>query len=143
MQVTFVQVGRHHATAVQTPRVAQARAAATQPTPRHENASSSDATTTEDTYVEARADVATINNPKPPYPLAARRLGLQGRVLLSALVQADGSCREVRVKTTSGHQQLDDAALHAVRRWRFIPASRGARPVDAWVDVPINFQLNG
>lgn len=91
--------------------------------------------------VQARSDVAALNNPKPAYPLAARRRGVEGRVLLFARVSADGSCAEVKLKKSSGHVLLDDAALSAVRRWRFIPASRGRVPVDSWVDVPIAFRL--
>lgn len=95
----------------------------------------------EQPQVVARSDVASLNNPKPPYPLAARRLGLQGRVLLSAHVHASGVCAEVKLKESSGHALLDEAALGSVRRWRFIPARRGDRPVDSWVDVPVSFRL--
>lgn len=91
--------------------------------------------------VEARHDVAAFNNPKPPYPLAARRRGLEGRVLLSAHVRADGHCAEVHVRTSSGHELLDAAALDTVRRWRFLPARRGDAAVDSWVEIPISFKL--
>lgn len=96
----------------------------------------------DDALVEARSDVATLNNPAPPYPLAARRRGLEGRVLLAAHVRADGACAEVQLKQSSGHALLDQTALDTVRRWRFLPATRGARAVDSWVDVPIRFRLD-
>jgi periplasmic protein TonB len=92
--------------------------------------------------VEARHDVTSFNNPKPPYPLAARRRGLQGRVLIAAHVRTDGSCTEVRVRQSSGHALLDDSARDTVQRWRFLPARRGTTPVDAWVEVPITFKLD-
>jgi protein TonB len=91
--------------------------------------------------VAARYDVAALSNPKPPYPLAARRRGIEGRVMLRAQVRADGSCAEVWVKRSSGHDVLDAAALDTVRRWRFVPAQRAGRAVDAWVEVPIVFRL--
>ena len=94
-------------------------------------------------FVEARSDVATLNNPKPPYPLAARRRGLEGRVLLVVHVRADGSCARVQLKRSSGHAQLDDAALSTVRRWRFLPAQRAGVAIDSWVEVPVSFRLNG
>jgi protein TonB len=96
-----------------------------------------------DPIVEARADVAALNNPKPAYPLAARRRGVEGRVLVSAHVHADGSCAEVRLKRSSGHVLLDESALDAVRRWRFLPARRAGAPIDSWVDVPVSFRLDG
>lgn len=91
--------------------------------------------------IESRYDVAALNNPKPPYPLAARRHGAQGRVVLSVQVGADGASHEVLLKRSSGHAVLDAAAQQTVRRWRFVPARRGDTPVESWVDVPILFRL--
>lgn len=91
--------------------------------------------------IESRYDVASLNNPKPPYPLAARRHGAQGRVLLSVQVGTDGASHAVLLKRSSGHAVLDDAALQTVRRWHFVPARRGDSPVESWVDVPILFRL--
>lgn len=97
----------------------------------------------EQPLVQARSDVASLNNPRPPYPLAARRLGLQGRVLLAVHVHAGGGCTDVKLKQSSGHALLDEAALQTVSRWRFLPARRGSRPVDSWVEVPVHFRLEG
>jgi protein TonB len=99
--------------------------------------------TSDTPLVEARSDVASLNNPRPAYPLAARRRGIEGRVLLAAHVNAEGDCTEVRLKRSSGHALLDEAALGSVRHWRFIPARRGNHSVDSWVDVPVSFRLEG
>jgi len=81
-------------------------------------------------------------NPKPPYPLAARRLGLEGVVTLEVLVRPDGSPGEVVVRQSSGHHLLDESALSTVqRRWQFIPARRGDMPVESRVTFPIRFTL--
>jgi protein TonB len=88
------------------------------------------------------AGAAYGTNPRPPYPLAARRLGLEGRVLLDVLVRPDGRAAEVRVRESSGHRILDDSAADTVRtRWRFVPARRGGQPVESRVTVPIRFEL--
>lgn len=86
---------------------------------------------------------AYASNPPPSYPLAARRLGLEGRVVLWVEIRADGSCGEVRVRQTAGHPLLDEAAAAAVKRWRFLPARRGGEPVTTWAEVPIRFRLTG
>lgn len=92
--------------------------------------------------VEApRFNAAYLNNPPPAYPLAARRRGIEGGVLVRAEVQADGSCSRVELKKTSGSELLDQAALEAVRKWRFVPAKKGSQAVTAWVEVPITFKL--
>lgn len=88
------------------------------------------------------SDAAYLNNPRPAYPMAARRRKMQGLVLLSVLVGTDGRPHGVVVKHSSGFEILDEAALQAVRGWRFAPGSRGGRPVEASVDVPIRFSLS-
>ena len=82
------------------------------------------------------------NNPPPVYPIRSRRLGEQGRVLLRVHVTPGGRVDQIRVERSGGHQRLDEAALEAVRDWRFAPARRGNRPIAAWVLVPIHFKLS-
>ena len=89
----------------------------------------------------ARFDADYLRNPAPPYPPQSRRLGEEGRTLLRVFVGADGSARQVEVRTTSGSSRLDDSALRTVRGWKFVPARRGGVAVDSWVLVPIVFKL--
>lgn len=89
----------------------------------------------------ARFDADYLDNPKPVYPLVARRLGEHGKVLLRVYVSAAGFAEKVELKTGSGFARLDQAATDAVSRWRFVPARRGDQAFPAWVQVPITFQL--
>lgn len=73
------------------------------------------------------------------YPEAARSNGIQGTVLLTALVDRHG--RVVDVKVTKSIPELDAAAMDAVRRWRFKPAISWGRSVAAWVTLPVRFTL--
>lgn len=84
-----------------------------------------------------------LKNPAPRYPLEARRAREQGTVRLKVLVTPDGRVGEIRVLRSSGHDRLDEAALKAVRGWRFAPARQAGTPVAAWVIVPVPFQLQG
>ncbi len=84
-----------------------------------------------------------LSNPPPSYPTVSRRLGEQGKVLVRALVGADGHAREVLLHAGSGFPRLDRAALEAVRNWRFVPARQGLSTTNAWVVVPIVFSLEG
>lgn len=93
-------------------------------------------------FVAARFDADYLDNPKPLYPHASRRLGEEGKVVLRVFVSADGDAKRVEVKHSSGFQRLDQAAEAAVSRWRFVPAKRGEQAVTAWVVVPIVFSLN-
>lgn len=88
------------------------------------------------------ARVAYGTNPLPPYPLMARRLGMEGVVLLEVLVEPNGRATEVRMLKSSGFSPLDESAATTVReRWRFIPARRGDTPIASRVTVPIRFRL--
>jgi len=92
---------------------------------------------------DAMARPAYGSNPKPPYPLAARRLGVEGVVTLEVLVRPDGSPAEVRVQSSSGSPLLDASALDTVRKsWRFIPARRGNVPIESRVTFPVRFRLS-
>ena len=77
----------------------------------------------------------------PSYPSSARRLGIQGTTLLQVLVSDDGRVSDVIVKQSAGHPDLDQAAVNAVRRWRFEPARRGVEPVAMWVQLPFEFRF--
>ncbi|OHC63906.1 MAG: hypothetical protein A3H93_08035 [Rhodocyclales bacterium RIFCSPLOWO2_02_FULL_63_24] len=88
-----------------------------------------------------RFDTDYLYNPKPDYPAISRRLGEQGRVLLRVHVASDGTAADVQVQVSSGSPRLDQSALDAVRRWRFVPAKLGKEPIAAWVQVPIAFTL--
>jgi protein TonB len=89
------------------------------------------------------ARVAYGENPPPPYPLIARRLGMEGLVLLEVVVAPDGRAEDVRVLHSSGHPPLDESAVATVRsRWRFVPARRGGTPIESRVTVPIRFRLS-
>jgi periplasmic protein TonB len=77
----------------------------------------------------------------PSYPSSARRLGIQGTTLLQVLVSDDGRVSDVIVKQSAGHPDLDQAAVNAVRRWRFEPARRGPEPVAMWVQLPFEFRF--
>lgn len=84
---------------------------------------------------------AYLNNPRPPYPPAARRMELQGRVMLNVEVLTDGLCGRIQILKSSGHEMLDNAALQAVKKWRFVPARHAGLAVVKWCQVPIRFNL--
>lgn len=93
------------------------------------------------TFTEANFKANYAHNPKPDYPDIAKSRGWQGKVLLRVKVSAQGFSDEVTVEKSSGREILDDSAIEAVKKWRFIPAKRGDTPVASSVIVPIDFKL--
>lgn len=70
------------------------------------------------------APAAYRRAPAPSYPALAREQGLEGEVVLTVLVGADGRVVDVHVKASSGAPVLDEAAVGAVRQW----TARGGEP---------------
>ena len=86
--------------------------------------------------------VSGMESDRPPvYPETARKRGQQGRVVVRVNVSADGRPVSVSVEQGSGYASLDQAAVNAVEKWHFIPATRDGAPVPAVADVPVRFQL--
>jgi protein TonB len=130
-----------------------------------ESPSSEDATTTEDQTTEASAQETHTDDPapvgyseagdgkeeavpysglkqagpnKPPaYPIKARRERRQGQLELVYRVTHEGLVTDISVDKSSGHQDLDKAALEAVSKYHFEPGQEG------WARHPIAFTLKG
>lgn len=93
-------------------------------------------------FIAPRSDAAHLNNPAPSYPSMSRRLGEQGRVILEVYILANGTVSEVKIKQSSGFSRLDNAAIQAVKKWRYQPARRGQQAIDFWYIQPLSFSLN-
>jgi TonB family protein len=81
-----------------------------------------------------------ISKPMPVYPDEARRLGIEGEVLLEVRFESTGKLQVVRVVRGLGHG-LDEAAIHAARQIRFKPALRDGQPADSTGMLHISFQI--
>lgn len=77
------------------------------------------------------------------YPPQAARRREEGTVTLRVYVSAEGDAEQVEIQRSSGSRHLDQAALRAVRTWKFRPGVRNGQPVGGWVVVPIDFKLTG
>ena len=82
-----------------------------------------------------------LGNQSPKYPYAARRRGIEGKVVIEAVVDRAGTVATAEVAVSSGYRLLDRAALSAVNRWVFHPARRRGRAVGATIAIPITFAL--
>jgi TonB family protein len=82
-----------------------------------------------------------LQHVNPVYPEAMRDAGVEGTVPLEALIGADGGVASVRVITAQVHPDLAQAAMAAVRQWRFSPTLLNGRAVEVVMNVSIDFQL--
>lgn len=85
--------------------------------------------------------VRMISAEPPRYPRESRRKKEEGTVILAVTVGLEGRVADIAVSQSSGFRRLDEAALDAVRRWRWEPMLRDGRPVMVRGIVPIPFVL--
>ena len=85
--------------------------------------------------------VRVRSNPAPAYPTAAKQARQQGTVTVDVEVSTAGLPTKVSLARSSGFPALDQAALAAVRRWRFEPARTAGVAVPGHVFVPLRFEL--
>jgi protein TonB len=89
-------------------------------------------------YVEELPEAITKTT--PTYPDIAREAGVDGIVMVQALVGKDGKVKDTKV--VKSIPMLDAAATSAVKQWVFKPALSNNKPVAVWVAVPVKFTLH-
>ncbi|MCA1733211.1 MAG: energy transducer TonB [Acidobacteria bacterium] len=77
---------------------------------------------------------------EPTYPELAKKIGVQGLVVIECVIARDGSVRDPKV-VRGAHPLLDKAALEAVRQWKFAPGRMGDRPVDVLFNLTVTFEM--
>jgi TonB family protein len=87
----------------------------------------------------------TINEPRlisstrPVYPVLAKQANVEGDVIISAEIDATG--KVVGAKATGGPMYLRQAAVDAVRNWKYDPATIDGTPTSAQISIKIQFRL--
>lgn len=96
------------------------------------------------------AGVGGVTNPelissskvRPKYPEIARKAKIQGKVVLQAIIRKNGVVSNVQVLRSPGRKfGFDEAAIAAVRQWRYKPGLQNGKPVDVYFTVVVDFVL--
>lgn len=77
----------------------------------------------------------------PQYPFLAKRDGIEGKVTLRFVVDAEGNAKEAEVDKADPEGYFEDAALKVIERYKFKPAMKGGKPVNCIVKLPIVFEM--
>jgi len=83
---------------------------------------------------------AFLHRVMPIYPMIARRLGLEGKVVLKLTIDEKGMLREIEVVKKAGYG-FTEAAVEAVKKSTFLPAKKDGKPIASKALLPITFQL--
>ncbi len=92
-------------------------------------------------YAKVEVKPKPISIPKPEYPELARKAGIEGKTIVEAIVDTDGSVMDARIYKSSGNPMLDEAAIAAARRSKFTPAKQRDMFVRVRVNIPFDFKL--
>ena len=78
---------------------------------------------------------------EPVYPENVKKLGIEGTVMLNAVLDKNGNVVKVEVKK-SLYPALDNEAVKALKQWKFKPAKNDNKPISVWITVPFDFSLH-
>ncbi len=82
-----------------------------------------------------------LTQTRPVYPALARQARIQGSVVLHAIIDKDGKVAQLEV--VSGHPLLVQAALDAVKQWRYKPTLLNGDPVEVDTTITVTFTMGG
>lgn len=88
-----------------------------------------------------RAPRATVRS-APDYPPEARQRGVSGYVILRIFIGPGGSIEDIRVDKSEPAGFFEQAAIRAIRQWKFEPGVQRGQAVAAWTTQRIKFELN-
>jgi bla regulator protein BlaR1 len=80
-----------------------------------------------------------VKKVNPEYPEAARKAGIQGAVVLGAIIGKTGDVENLQI--VSGHPQLAPAAIEAVKQWKYKPYLKNGEPTEVKTQITVNFSL--
>ena len=83
-----------------------------------------------------------IYSPDPKYPVSEQHISRQGAVKLKLVVRSDGVPSDITV-SRSLDPEFDNAAIDAVKQWKFSPAMKDGAPIAVQIAIEVNFHLTG
>jgi periplasmic protein TonB len=92
--------------------------------------------------IGVRPDARYASALQPNYPMSMRRAGIEGRVIVRVLVGSDGRVKQVEEVQSADPAFYETTRGHALKRWRFKPATVDGNAVEAWYQVSLLFQLD-
>lgn len=95
-----------------------------------------------DEFVKVTTVPEILKYEAPVYPDSAKNAHLTGTTWVKTLVDSTGKVRNVIISKSSGHGDLDDAAVKAAWSYTYKPATLDGKPIAVWITYKINFTLD-
>lgn len=94
------------------------------------------------TPVRREARIDPRSELKPPYPASEQRMGTEGQVTICVLIGADGRVKSAEKMRATNDVFYQATVRHALRNWRFKPATLDGRPIESSKVMTLHFELN-
>jgi len=115
-----------------------------------------DTTGSDSTGLAVNDSTAQVNYDKPPQPeggleaiqkklripRSSRRDGIVGTVTVKVLISTEGKVLETKIEKSLEDEQCDKAAIDAIEKVSWVPATKDDEPVEAWISVPVKFEAD-
>jgi len=92
-------------------------------------------------YTKVDVNPVPVKTPPPDYPLGLKREGTSGLVAVAVVIDETGVVTTCAVAKSS-NPGFDEAALEAVKKWKFRPAQKDGAAVKMKVTIPIRFSIS-
>ncbi|GAB5487464.1 MAG: hypothetical protein Pars2KO_10340 [Parasphingorhabdus sp.] len=95
-----------------------------------------------------RVTVAARLNPRfakqfqPRYPSGLLRRDIEGNVSVRVLVGTDGRAKDIELISAPHPEFWETTRKHALRKWRFQPATKDGSPIESWISLKVRFEIN-
>jgi len=83
-----------------------------------------------------------LNKVQPTYPATAKAAGIEGTVILNAIIGMNGTPLSLRVMNSEVDPELAHAAVEAVSKWRYSPTLLNGEPIEVDTTIIVNFKLS-
>ena len=87
-----------------------------------------------------QAPVARWQMP-PEYPYDMKSHGITGTVVVGFIIDFGGNVQDAHVITSSGHSEMDQAAVDAISKWQYAPGMKNGHAVNTRLQIPISYNI--
>lgn len=100
------------------------------------------APTPEPIIIEAKLNPRFARQFQPRYPSGLLRLDIEGNVSVRVLVGTNGHVKDIQLVSSPHPKFWETTRKHALRKWRFKPATKDGKPVEGWISLKVRFEIN-
>ena len=97
---------------------------------------------TEPVFVQPKLNTRYAGQFQPRYPAGLLRLEEEGVVSVKVLVGTNGRAKDIKLLSTPHPDFWESTRKHALRKWRFTPATEDGKPVESWITLKVKFEIN-